>query len=222
MRDDPDLTPVRDWYAATLARVADMTPGAVVYSWRACFRPVHAVDALGVWHPLPEPETGPLPPYDGPRPDLFAAGYSEAVPGPGGMVVRTAGGTLRDREQAGKAGLFTAGWASELRDALMASGRRKGARKGSAPEDVARALAWESLRLRTGPREATRTLLVWDDELVSPFADRTAADLVRAWRAGRKLNAIKRDDLQKAQSSVIRSCTRVLDKLDIEDARRIG
>jgi hypothetical protein len=217
---------LRDWYAATAAGA--LTAGEVVYSWRELMRPAGMVDDTGAWHRLPDPEAGVVK-YDGPRPDLFADGRSTTFePGPGGVVVRRPDGSISaDRESAGgqldslRAG--AAGW-KQLADtlaAMMGSGRRPEARKGSSPADVARALAWESLRLRMGPREAARTLIVWDAELSIPGYDAGAAALVCARRAGQKSSSIEQEQRRTAERGLIRSAHRVLVKLGIEDARRI-
>lgn len=218
---------LRDWYAATAAGV--LTAGEVVYSWRALIRPAGMVDDMGAWHRLPEPGAGVVA-YDGPRPDLFADRPSTIIePGPGGVVVRRADGDLvKDRETArssmkhGKAEVAS-GWEqlANLLVAAMGSGRRPDARKGSRPTDVARALAWESLRLRLGPREAARTLIVWDAELSIPEHDAEAASLVLARRAGQKPSVGEQTQRRLAEQRLMRSAHRMLHKLGIEDARRI-
>lgn len=218
--------PLRDWYAATVARLASLTAGEVVYSWRAHTRPTGMSDAQGEWHRLAEPKSGTTP-YDGPRPDLFPdRSFATIEPGPGGIVLRQPDGrVLTDRETARRARNApqpgpVSGW-EELAEHLMStmsSGRRLEARKGSTPADVARALAWESLRLRLGSRAAARTMILWDDELSAPGRDAFVAELVRSRD---NESAVDREARVSAERSLMRSCHRVLVKLGIEDARRI-
>ncbi len=75
------VEPVWDWYCDTLARIDTSTAGDVIASWSTTFRPIAMLDAAGTWHVLSEP-SGPLPAYDGPRPDLFrkaSAGWASSV-----------------------------------------------------------------------------------------------------------------------------------------------
>jgi hypothetical protein len=217
-----DVGPVRDWYAATVARLDTLTAGEVVYSWRARFRPTGSVDDSGAWHRHPESEAGPVP-YDGPRPDLFPDGsFATLEPGPGGIVLRKPDGSVVVDREAARRGRRQGGFSGpeQLTDylvAMMGSGHRPAARKGSTPADVARSLAWESVRLRVGSREAARAVILWDDELSAPGRDPPAAELVRA----KSLNAVDRAAREAAERKLMRSCHRVLVKLRIEDARRI-
>ena len=191
--DQPEL---RVWYSRILGRIKahpELPVGEVIASWRRVARPMVRVvpepskdeqrrypgryirSDEGTW--LTRMREVPTE-YDGPmaeEPDIVMH-LDRLVP-----AVVSHGQVIHDRERV-LAALDPEDPLWRLATDFLPSGRSLGARKGAHPDTVARALLLWSLR-SLGLRRAARCVIVWDDDLGSPLADRAAADLVRRFQA---------------------------------------
>jgi hypothetical protein len=234
-----DLAALRAWYAEIQQRIKEdgrrgvrdrrWSAGEVVASWARMARPfaekvappspaergrnpgryLQADD--GTWWLLSR--DGPTGPQaDGPKGVRPAWQLSFDRAGP---CLWSAGRTVRDRERA-RAMLHADDWVHQFIDDFFPSARAEGARKGSQPEAVARALLLWSLRQRLGLRPAARLVIVWDQKLQTPFADDRAADLIRRYEDGDLLNEEERRTRTNLESTVIKTSQRVWERTGLD------
>jgi hypothetical protein len=223
--EQPEL---RFWYSRILGRIKahpKLPVGEVIASWRRVARPMVTE--------VPEPSTderrrhpgryirtveGPrvarlreVPTeYDGPmakEPDIVV--YLDR------MAFVSHGQVIHDRERV--LAVFDPEdplW--QLVADILPSGRSLGARKGAHPDTVARALLLWSLR-SLGLRRAARCVIVWDDDLGSPLADRAAADLVRRFQALEEVTKDERRLRGSREATVITTSKRIWKTIGLQE-----
>jgi hypothetical protein len=223
-----DLAALRAWYQEIQQRFEEdedreardrrYPPGEVVASWARMARPVarkvsepseaqkarnrgryvHTED--GAWWLLSgDGPTGPR--RDGPA---GAPGDTLLSFDRTGPYLWSAGRTMRDRERV-RAMHPEDDWLGRLIDDFFPSARAQGARKGWQPVAVARAMLLWSLSQRLGLRPAARLVIVWDQELQTPYADDRAAALIRRYQRGEPLSQDERRTRMRLESAVITS-----------------
>jgi hypothetical protein len=107
-------------------------------------------------------------------------------------------------------------WLGQLVDDFFPSARASGTRKGAQPETVARDLLLWSLRRRLGLRPAARLVIIWDQELQTPYADDHAADLIRRYEDGVTLSDVERRARMGLESTVIKTSQGVWGRVGLD------
>ena len=217
MTTDPDLAPVRDRYAATVATGDTLEPGDLIASWRrmqdgwSWSVRYSADDAMTFGPTSKAPEPGTVEDRDvfRGREAFDRRAAARLVQVTREAVTTPAGDTVATRSIRAADGSALTGAALEAAIDLFADDCLAGSRqvdtvgRGGDRATLADALAFAALlRLGLSKRRAARTVIRWADEFGAPTRNTRAAELVRRCAAGHRLTVDERATLDTAQDVV--------------------